>query len=213
MERLFAQDCMSKWPQLTLTVDPNFQSKHHSESVTSSHGKDVPFTAQKVVHFRRVFQMAFQNVDNCHFMAVRSRKRKYERVVTPIDRSKVEMDTLGRESFQMRANLFAKMGCDLMFSQFSGHMGWVLRGISAQIIHGVCASTFHVLKWLKEEIQLGPIYTWRRICRRSLDEVSTNSRRSLSEGFFFAGEVFLRRIFNLILIFFCETLYSVIFKG
>ena len=30
---------------------------------------------------------------------------------------------------------------------------------------------------------LGPIYTWRRICRRSLDEVATNSRRSLSEVF------------------------------
>ena len=32
---------------------------------------------------------------------------------------------------------------------------------------------------------LGPIYTWRRICRQSVDG-------SLSEGFFFAGEVFRR---------------------
>ena len=36
---------------------------------------------------------------------------------------------------------------------------------------------------------LGPIYTWRRICQRILNEVSTNSRRILDEEFF-AGEEF-----------------------
>ena len=39
-------------------------------------------------------------------------------------------------------------------------------------------------------LTLGPIYTWRRICQRILNEVSTNSQRILNKEFFFACEEF-----------------------
>ena len=42
----------------------------------------------------------------------------------------------------------------------------------------------------RKNVQIGPIYTWRRICRRIVDEYSTNTRRIVNEEKFFAGEEF-----------------------
>ena len=52
-------------------------------------------------------------------------------------------------------------------------------------------STFERLEKYSSKDYLGPIYTWRRICRRILDEHSTNTwRRIFLRRAFAAGEYF-----------------------
>ena len=63
--------------------------------------------------------------------------------------------------------------------------------LSAQCLNWKLWAISIDLDFFVDKIYLGPIYTWRKICRRSLDEVSTKSQRRIFLRRYFVDKEFL----------------------